>query len=425
VLKFYNMFKMKNLSLLILFLSSLFLSCSEDEKEIINDTNVDNSPIIEVTFDGQIINSISPFNVLKVIKSNNEFVIFTKEILTGSSFNVAIRVSKVDSDFNLIWTFVVDRTTEGEQLAGVFELNNDEFIAIFGKAGYSSQGLHDNEVFGLKFNILGSILWEKNYSMNNLDYNTHLDNIIYFNNSSNELKVMFKSDSTYYNADDFYYREVKINSDGDILENNKINNSTHGLFFDIIYDEFGNKYNIGGKRVVDFFQGNSAFTSVDASLTKFDLNNNIVYDKLYGIPRIDDYFHGAIIDNNNKINLIGKYGINYSDQTEARWIVQMDNNGNIVWEIKEYEERYQYYGKDIIQDGDNYLSLFDDRNGYNVTTLIKSNNQGEILWKFKDGEKNNTENFLSHRVLKYNDEFLIFGIRDNNKLWVKKIKVIE
>ena len=103
----------------------------------------------------------------------------------------------------------------------------------------------------------------------------------------------------------------------------------------------------------------------------------------------------------------------------------MDSNGNIVWEIKEHEERYQYYGKDIIQDGDNYLSLFDDRNGYNVTTLIKSNNQGEILWKFKDGEKNNTENFLSHRVLKYNDEFLIFGIRDNNKLWVKKIKVIE
>lgn len=103
----------------------------------------------------------------------------------------------------------------------------------------------------------------------------------------------------------------------------------------------------------------------------------------------------------------------------------MDSNGNIVWEIKEYEERYKYYGKDIIQDGDNYLSLFDDRNGYNVTTLIKSNNQGEILWKFKDGEKNNTENFLSQRVIKYNDEYLIFGIRDNNKLWVKKIKVIE
>jgi hypothetical protein len=419
------MSKIIRFPLFFLIISSLFLSCSEDEKEIINDTNDNNSPIIDLTFDSQIINSISPFEFLKVIKSNNEFVIFTKEILTGSSFNVAIRVSKVDSDFNLIWTFVVDRTTEGEQLAGVFELNNDEFIAIFGKAGYSSQGLHDNEVFGLKFNSLGSILWEKNYSMNNLDYNTHLDNIIYFNNSSNELKVMFKSDSTYYNADDFYYREVKINSDGDILENNKIYNSTHGLFFDIIYDNLGYKYNFGGNRVVDFYTGNSAFTSFDASLTKFNSNNSIIFNNLYGIPRIDDYFHRAIIDNNNKIILIGKYGIDYSNQTEARWIVQMDSNGNIVWEIKEYEERYQYYGKDIIQDGDNYLSLFDDRNGYNITTLIKSNNQGEILWKFKDGEKNNTENFLSQKVIKYNDEYLIFGIRDNNKLWVKKIKVIE
>ncbi len=418
------MFKIKCISLIILF--SLFLSCSEDEKEIINDTDVDNSPIIEVTFDGQIINSISPFNVLKVIKSNNEFIILNTELVTQYPFNPTTRVSKIDSQFNLVWTFIVDRTVNDEQLAGVFELNNNEFIAIFGKSGFSNQGLYDNEVFGLKFNSSGTILWEKNYSMNNLDYNTHLDNIIYFkNNDSNELKVMFKSDSTYNNADDFYYREVKINSDGDILENNKINNSTHGLFYDIIYDNLGNKYNFGGNSVVDFYIGNSAFTSFDASLTKFNSNNSIIFNNLYGIPRIDDYFHRAINDNNNKINLIGKYGIDYSNQTEARWIVQMDSNGNIVWEIKEYEERYKYYGKDIIQDGDNYLSLFDDRNGYNVTTLIKSNNQGEILWKFKDGEKNNTENFLSQRVIKYNDEYLIFGIRDNNKLWVKKIKVIE
>ncbi|MFD2892788.1 hypothetical protein ACFS5J_12275 [Flavobacterium chuncheonense] len=413
----------------LFYIISIFflVSCSKEENEM-NNTNDPNNPDlntprIEITFDNQILNSFNAFDIIKIIKKNDGFIFFTNELITEFPFNTGIRISKIDNQLNLVWTFIINESTEKDHLAGVLEVENDEYISILSKMNYSNIGLGNYEVYGLKFNNSGNILWIKNYSANNVDQNIHLDEAIDFTNKSTELKIMFRSDSTFQNSEDFYFREVKINSDGDILSNIKLNYTNVNNFYNIIYDKLGNKYNFGGKRVVDFYVGNTAFTSYDASIMKYNLNNNMVFDKLYGIPRIDDYFNRILIDNNNKANFIGKYGIDYSNDTEARWIVQMDDSGNILWEIKEYEEQFKYYGKDIIQDDDgNYLSLFNDVNGYNLATLIKSNNQGEILWKFVDGAKGNNDSFSPYKVLKNNEEYLIFGLKEY-KIWLKKIIV--
>lgn len=412
--------------LFLIILLSIFISCSDED----NETNDATAPIsniqeFEVTYNNQVLNSIGAFDILKILKKNDGFILFSNEFVTQFPLNSGIRITKMDNQFNFVWTLLINETVHFENLGGVFELDNNEFIAILSKMDYTNVGLNNNQVYGLKFNSSGTVLWQKNYSEDNVDTNTHLDYMIRFTNKSNELKVMFRSDSTYYNPNDMYFREVNLNSSGDVLSNTKLNYTDVNQFFDMIYDNNGDKYNFGGRSLVDFVVGGASYLSRDALLTKYTSDNTIIYDKTYGIPEIDDYFHSVLIDINNKSILVGSCGINASDHIYGRWIVEINSDGNIVWQIKEYKKHFTYYGKDIIQDDDsNYLSLFNDVNfGTNYATLIKSNNQGEIIWKFVDGEEENTDSFVPFKVLKYNDEYLIFGLKDE-KIWLKKIRAL-
>jgi hypothetical protein len=413
-------------SLLIITVTYFLISCSKEENDLSDDTNnpISSNPQFEITYDNQIINSFNSFAILKIIKKNDGFIFFSNELITMAPFNTGIRISKLDNQLNLVWTFLIDETPESEHLGGVLELANDEFIAILSKMNYTNTGINNNEVYGLKINNSGNILWQKDYSANNVDLDTHLDDVIEFKNESNELKIMFRSDSTYYNSNDFYFREVKLNSDGQVLSNTKLNYTDVNQFYNIIYDKNGNKYNFGGRLLVDFFVGNASYNSYDASLIKYNIDNQVVFDKTYGIQRIDDFFHNILIDNNNKSIVIGTCGIDASNNTTGRWIKETNHYGNVVWEIKEFKEDYVYFGKDIIQDNDgNYLSLFNDINGgFNIATLIKSNSQGTILWKFEDGLEGNADSFVPYKVFKNNDEYLLFGLKDE-KIWLKKIRV--
>lgn len=404
-----------------------FISCSKDDNELTDNTinPISNNYEFEITFNNQILNSINAFDILKIIKKNDGFIFFNNELVTQFPFNTGIRITKMDNQFNLVWTFLINETIETESLAGVFELPNDEYIAMLGKTHYTNIGLNNSEVYGLKFNNSGIILWQKDYSAQNVDLNTHLDQMINFTNESNELKLMIRSDSTYNSpTNDFYFRELKLNAAGDVLSNTKLNYSNINQFYNIIYDHNGSKYNFGGRSLIDFYIGNSAYSSYDALLIKYNINNQVSFDKTYGINSIDDYFHKILIDNNNKSILLGKCGIDASNGIEGRWIVEINSAGDIVWEIKEFNDYFKYYGKDIIQDDDgNYLSLFNDVNGgINITTLIKSNNQGNIIWKFIDGADENNDSFVPYKVFKNNNEYLIFGLKED-KLWLKKVKV--
>ena len=404
-----------------------FLSCSKDDNELQPDDSNDPAVInyeFELTFDSQILNAINSFQILKIIKNNDGFILFTQELITEFPFDTGIRITKIDHQFNLVWTFLINESIEIDKFSGVFELPNDEYIAMLKRVHSASDGLNYNEVYGLKFNNLGNILWQKDYSTQNVDSDARLDEIIDFTNESNELKVMFRSDSTYYNADDAYFREVKLNAAGDVLSTTILNYTDVNQFYNIIYDQNGSKYNFGGRLLVDFYIGNSAYVSYNALLIKYDVNNQVIYDKTYGVQRADDYFHEILIDNNNKPIMVGKCGLDTSNNPEGRWIAEINAVGDIVWEIKEINENVRYYGKDIIQDDDgNYLSLFYDINfGFDIATLIKSDHQGNIIWKFQDGPDGNDDSFVPYKVFKRNDEYLIFGLKDD-KLWIKKVKI--
>ncbi|TBV26903.1 hypothetical protein DMZ43_07525 [Meridianimaribacter sp. CL38] len=385
-----------------------------------------NTSEIEITFNNQILSSIitNGGGLKKIIKRNDGYLLFTTELV--ELYNTGIRVSKTDNQLNLLWTFVIDETNDAENLSGVFELNNDEYIAIAHKFSYTNFGLYNNEVYGFKFNNSGNLIWNNDYSANNVDANTHFDLIVPFSSKSNDLKVLFKSDSTYYASGGSYYRELHLNPNGQIISNSIIGSTSDYQFQTIAYSNNGSKYNYGG---IDILPNDGLFT-LDGMLQKFDPSNNLLLDNSYGNYGADDYIHKILIADDGKITMIGKNGHENGFDGESRWVLQTDeNDGEIIWDFKESRNNFLYQGRDLTLDEDgNYLSLFFDiyypnSHVYNLATLIKSDSDGNIIWKFVDGEDFNDDSFSPVKVFREGNEYLIFGIKDGSYLWLKKIKV--
>ena len=381
---------------------------------------------IEITFNNQILSSIitNGDGLKKIIKRNDGYILFTTELV--DLYNIGIRVSKTDNQLNLLWSFVIDETNEADNLAGVFELGNDEYIAIAHKFSYTNTGLYNNEVYGFKFNNSGNLIWNKDYSADNVDANTHTEGRVNFSSKSNDLKVIFSSDSTYYAQGGSYFRDLELNSDGQIISDDIIGSTSDYQFLTIFYDIAGSKYNYGG---IDILPNDGLFT-FDGMLQKFDSNNNLLLDNNYGNYGADDYINKILIEDNNEITMIGKNGHENGFDGESRWILKTNEaSGEIIWSIKETRDNFLYQARDLIMDeDDNYLSLFFDiyyanSHVYNLATLIKSDNDGNIIWKFVDGEDFNNDSFFPVKVFRDGDEYLIFGIKDGTYLWLKKIKV--
>lgn len=408
---------MKSNILFLIISLFFFISCSKDDNELKNEPEgpIVNNPEFEITFDSQILTSTNTLEILRIFKREDGFILFCTEITSEWPLTFGTRVIKIDNQFNQVWTFLVNEINSTNFFGGVYELPNDEYILISSK-----NGVNGNETYGLKFNNSGNILWRKNFNSTIAESGEYFDFMIPFTSKSNRLKFITRS----YTPDDSYFREVEINSDGEILANIELNYPDVNQFGNIAYGNDGIKYNIGARALVDFLIGGAPSVSNDALLIKYNENNQVIFDKTYGMKRVDDSYHRILIDSNNKPTVIGTWGVDYAEHIEGRWIVRTNSVGEIVWEIKEYKKQYKYYGKDIIQDDDgNYLYLFDDFSwGSNIVTLIKSNDNGEILWKFEDGIEGNLDRFTSAKVFKINGEYLIFGLNEQ-KLWVKKMKV--
>lgn len=403
-------------SYLILFIV-FFASCSKDELKD-NQIPEENTDNFELMLDNQILQGMNTLQILKIVEKSDGYIIVDRFLVSEGPLVTGIRISKIDNQLNLVWTFQTTDNLYDIVFSGLFELPNDEHIAILKENNGSG-----HEVFGLKFNSSGNILWRKSYSTNNVDINTFLDQSVDFLTNGNSLKFMIVSDSTYYNENDFYFRELEINNNGNILQEKLVDFIDINQFNTIIYDYTGNKYQYGARLLPDF-PGNTVYMSYDAQIIKYDINNSVLFNQTYGMKRIEDYFQKILINTNNNPILIGRYGVDPSDFTQGKWICETNLAGEIVWEIKEFEPGYMYVGKDIIQDTDgNYLSLFAEyKDGFNIATLMKSNQQGEALWKFADGTEGNTDHFTPEKIFVDNEAYLMFGINNVDKFWVKKIK---
>ena len=358
---------------------------------------------MKLTFNNQILNSFTTNSIEDIIKTDDGFIIATVEHV--SSYNNGIRVSKVDHQFNLKWSFVVNESTDPDILAGIMGLKDNTYIAIARKSY--------NEVFGFKFDQNGNVLWTKYFNSNSGD---NLNDIIKFKNVSQELKfILWADDTNNGDASDAYYRELTLNSDGDIISTKILENANDYSFYNFYCDKNGSMYNYGTDASGENFKG---------VLKKYDAVYNVTWFQTYNNGLVGgDRLDQLLITQNNIVN-IGIQTDQYN-RKEYRLIHLRNLQGIMINQYTEYKDTFSFQGKDINSDFDGgYLALFLDLGSYyRSATLLKMDVDGNLLWTFIDGKESNDDRFDPSKVLYQNGEYLIFGIKDGNSLWVKKAKI--
>src|SRR5690606_10571294 len=431
----------KIIILLVLF---NFLSCSNhDDFSNEEPKNDDNTPEVSFkeTFDNQIfepnIDTQQVIEIIDAVEAVDGYILFTREAFqNGSKSN--LKVYKFDFQFNLKWSILLNDSTESIPTFGGFFESNGEYVAVFSQS--VSRGQYFNgEVKAVKFNESGAVIWNRkyyNFRNNNREevYFSH-DMIIPFVNHNGEKRFIIQSDSINNSfLSDKYFNELLIDNEFNVLEEKVIPYPQVGVypFTQFLYDNLGNKYNYGANLFVIYFYGLPIYTR-NALLMKYNKDNEVIYEKEYGTDPIDERFDKILIDN-DKIVAIGRYGKESKNFFLRRSIFQLDNNsGSVIWhsltdshllndELFEIQTTIEYYGKDLIFDNDrNYLALFHESGG--VTTLIKINKEGSFLWKYTNDKDTNGNFFQPSKVFTKDEEYIIFGVSNYNKLWVKKIKI--
>jgi hypothetical protein len=363
----------------------------------------------------------------EIVKTNDGFLIFSPTYYPISSGEIII--TKLDFDLNFQWKVSVNESIDGYDLfKGLISLENEEFLGIAQKRYFShSDGLWSWSIYSFKFNNQGNILNTTNLSYDNTDNhsNTFKYDTSKFSNH-NHLKLVVNCDSTYYNNNDNnYYKELVLDNNGELKSQRTIGSfDDRSVMWYLKYDDVGNLFNYGN---IDI-KPNDGLLSWNAWLEKYDLNNNLIWNENYGIYGGDDSADNILIDNDGLV-IVGKNGHQNGFDGESKWIIKTNSNGELIWDFKETRKDFIYQGKDIIKDIDNgYISLFFDiyfpnSHVYNIVSVIKADINGNIIWKYYDGEDFNDDSFQPYKIFVTGEkEYTIFGIKEGF-LWVKRIKV--
>jgi hypothetical protein len=387
-----------------------------NEQEYFSDLVTLTTSEIETLYDGQIASSVSTSNIEEIIKEDDGYL-----IVTGYG---DITVHKLDNNFNLLWsTEIVERDTNF--FKSIIDLENGEYI-LFGSGNTNTNlGTYNTKSFAVKIDNSGNKLWTKYFHYaDNTDWTFWWNDIVKFKKKGSNIKLLTTVDTTYYNDRlDTFFHEYTLDFDGEIISQKTLPYA-FDTFLNIEYDNDGNIYNYGTNEFdFNFSPGIILFNGI---LEKYDQNNELIWSEHYNDEIFGDDSLDRLLINENYIVNIGKEG---NSQEEFRLIHFRNNQGSLLWKFTETRDEFLYQGKDAYTDFDNnilvlYFDIFyPNSHVYNIATLMKFDQDGNLLWRYQDGEDFNQERFTPAKVFNDNGEYLIFGVKDANSLWLKKINV--
>ncbi|MCL2032967.1 MAG: hypothetical protein FWG96_06865 [Methanomassiliicoccaceae archaeon] len=263
-------------------------------------------------------------------------------------------IVKYDNNGNVIWKknfggsdddyyYSVTAVPDGIVAVGISyqdSFGNGDWIGVAGK-GY-------NDAIIVKYDNNGNVLWKKNIGGTNVDY----------------------------------YYSVAAVPDGVVAVGNS-NSMGNGDWTDI--------------------KGKGGY---DAIIVKYDNNGNVVWKKNFGGSG-SDYYQSvtAVPDGIVVVGYSGAFGIgDWAGATgKGGWdaiIVKYDNNGNVVWKKNFGGSGYDYYySVTAVPDGivaAGYSNAFGDGDwigfagkGNNDATVVKYDNNGNVVWKKNFGGPDN------------------------------------
>ncbi|MEG3657304.1 PKD domain-containing protein [Arenibacter palladensis] len=277
-----------------------------------------------VTFDLTWQKSIGEHNLSELVFSfieTSDGGFMSSGSIWHSNENTDVCIVKYDQNLNVVWEKIFSGNYH-ETGFSLIETNDGSFIVAGSTNSIEGQIQSyngDYDIFLLKFDINGNVMWTKSYGGS--EYESCL---------KNSLKELADGN--------LIISGTASSNDGDISRN------------------------IGDK---------------DVWLINLNKNGTIIHEKTYGGSQ--DEYGGQIIINNQELILGFRSRSNDGDFiSEGIIVTKMSLNGEIIW-VANLEGLN--YGKTIIDKTGGYISLIGNTKNRSDFEIIKMDEQGSILWK--------------------------------------------
>ncbi len=345
-----------------------------------------------------------------------------------------IKLTEVDSVGNAIWEKCLGGSND-DYIAEFLKINDSTYF-ILGKTNsingdIQSGNIGDYDVWLVKINDSGDILWEQTYGSTGTDTPA---NIIFLPDGGFIFTASVESNgnvSVNYGGTDIWI--CNCDKNGNIIWEKTIGSSGDDLAGDIMINSVGNIMVTGS---VDTLDGNISCDTVKGNLdiivAELNMQGDIIRQDCYG---------GSNRENSNKIIETGDgyvilgttnsldgdvSGFHCSDTTEQPnywkndiWIFKTDFNGNLIWQraLGGYDTEkatsvYITNGEDFIIFGNTESNNDGDVSGNHIIDyvtydiwIVKISDDGQLIWQKCIGGDGNDE-------VKYKTSILKKGISD-------------
>jgi hypothetical protein len=246
--------------------------------------------------------------------------------------NVDVFLLKYDSSGNLLW----NKIWGGSGLDSGYEITLDGSGNAFITGETNSYGVGNSDAFLLKYDSSGNLLWNKTWGGSSSDSGCG----IALDGSGNAFITGYTYSFGAGNGDAFL---LKYDSSGNLLWNKTWGGSNNDYGYGIALDSVGDVFITG--------RTNSyGAETYDVLLVKYDSNGNQIWNKTWGGYN-NDYGYGIALDSMSDVFITGSTGSTFSYGAGAYdvLLVKYDSNGNQIWN-KTWGGSAKDYGRGIALD---------------------------------------------------------------------------
>lgn len=332
--------------------------------------------------------------------SDGGYILIGDTLSTDGDFSDVIgyqgnaRIIKTDAYGNILWQKDIGGSEYDSAYKIITTIDNGYLIACNTMSNnghvYGNHGLID--IWIVKLNNQGDIVWSKTYGCNNYDgvsaiIQTSDGNYVFAGNST----AINGDVTTNHGFNDLWV--VKIDNIGNIIWQKSYGGSGYDYANDVKQTTDGG-YILCGASTSSNFDVTLNQGSFDYWIVKLDTIGNLVWQKTFG-GSLHDEARSILQTNDGGYIVIGQAVSSNGDINDHQgeidcWIIKLTTNGSISWK-KSYGGFLSESALEIIKSYDNGFIIasnsnstngfFSSTNGLSDFYILKINSNGEINWQ--------------------------------------------
>lgn len=255
-----------------------------------------------------------------IISTDNGFIILG-DVWDGGNQRLGMYMSSIDTEGTEVWSKQFGTNMRDNGFC-IIETNNGNFILLGYSRGFETSG----DIYIVRTDHQGNLIWENNYGYDGDDYAMDI-----IENDDGSFTIIGTKNGFFNDVHANYIRHdadillVKIDADGNEIWKKTIGDTGHDFGYSIKKAPYGGNYIFGSTQ--SYGAG-----SFDMFLAKTDDNGIEEWHKTFG-GELYEYGLSMDINENGNLFLFGttrSYGQNNS---EDFYLIKVDEHGNNIWEL--------------------------------------------------------------------------------------------